>query len=214
MKTFKQFIESMVVDITDLVQYFGGKITDDDDDYIVVEFDNKDALKRAIDQLPEDLDFEINLLGNDVSDSFEDDGEEDECCEDEDPEEIDFSELEDGAYELVIYLDNTDANYMEDGDDDEEMDESAQIDERVRKIKVNYRGKRRIKIKCKKGFVFDGKRCVKISGTDMIVKRKAIRKAIRTKKRQGPGRLRKTIRLRKRAMMKRKSMGLVNTPNP
>lgn len=213
MKTFKQFIESMVVDITDLVQYFGGVITDDDDEYIVVEFDSKDALKRAVDQLPEDLDFEINLLGDDVTDSFEDEGDEDECCEDE-PEEVDFADLEDGTYELIIYLDNTDANYMEDGDDDEEMDESAQIDERVRKIKVNYRGKRRIKIKCKKGFFFDGDRCVKISGTDMIVKRKAIRKALRTKKRQGPGRLRKTIRLRKIAMRKRKAQGVTNTPNP
>jgi hypothetical protein len=80
--------------------------------------------------------------------------------------------------------------------------------ERRRIIKVNARGQRRIKIKCKKGYKYANGKCIKITGSEMTKKRRAIKKSVRTKKQKGSGFQRRVQRLRKRALKKRKSMGL------
>ena len=89
----------------------------------------------------------------------------------------------------------------------EDIDED-QLDEIKRIVKVNNRGKRRIKMKCKKGYKFDGRKCIKISGKELVNKRRAIRKSVRTKRSKGSGYKKRIVRLSKRAIRKRRSMGL------
>jgi hypothetical protein len=139
-------------------------------------------------------------------------------------------------YNLIVYLFNTVDEYMpedseasepEDSDEyDQENEDAAQIameelseeelaklspeelEERKRIIKVNAKGQRRIKIKCKKGFKYADGKCMKITGSELTTKRKAIRRSVRTKKQKGSGYQRKIQRLRGRAVRKRRSMGL------
>ena len=75
-------------------------------------------------------------------------------------------------------------------------------------IKVNAKGKRRRKIVCGKGKKLVGTACKPISGKEKMIKRLAVRKAKRTLKRKGSGARLRAQRLRKRALQKRKSMGL------
>lgn len=88
--------------------------------------------------------------------------------------------------------------------------EQLQIEETRRVTRVNAKGERRKRLKCRKGFKLnaDGTACVPITGSERATKRKAIRQAIRTKRSQGSGHKRRTIMRRKKAMRKRKSMGL------
>lgn len=67
------------------------------------------------------------------------------------------------------------------------MTEGLQIDEVMRKIRINARGTRSIKMKCMPGFKWDRtiSACVKISGSQLAVMRKATRHAIITKKSMG-----------------------------
>lgn len=83
------------------------------------------------------------------------------------------------------------------------------LEERFR-IKVNAKGKRSRKLICKKGYKVGngGRSCVRITAKEKITRRKAMRKALRTKKSKGAGLLRKTLIKRKRALRKRNSMGL------
>jgi hypothetical protein len=75
-------------------------------------------------------------------------------------------------------------------------------------IKVNSKGRRRRKIMCGKGKKLVGSTCKPISGKDKQVKRIAVRKMKRTLKRKGQGAKKRALRLRKRALTKRHSMGL------
>lgn len=86
--------------------------------------------------------------------------------------------------------------------------QESTLTERRRIVKVNARGQRRIKIKCKPGYKYAGGKCVKITGSEKTKKRRSIKKAVRTKRQKGAGFQRRVQRLRKRAMKKRKSMGL------
>lgn len=160
--------------------------------YISGTFDTKAKVQAAVDLIPDDIDYEIDVISNPDDDSK--DG--DELFDTID--EIDFDALDDSihVYEIYVYIDNTDAI------------DGGVYEGRKRIIKINFKGHRRIKIKCAKGFKYDGKRCVKIGGTEKLMKRKAIKKAVRTKRAKGAGAQRKTTRLRLKAMKKRKSMGL------
>lgn len=207
MITFAQLRENLEEDIVDILKSIGVSSLeiDYDEGYISGEFETKAQVQAAVDRIPDNVDYDIEVM-IDVGDGETvdvDSGEED---------EIDFSELDDSihSYEIYVYLDNAEIEDEMDDEyyDEDEMDENTSLDERKRIIKVNAKGKRRIKIKCNKGFKFDGKKCVKIGGTEAIKKRKAIRKAVRTKKAKGAGAVRKANRLRKRARLKRKSMGL------
>ena len=75
-------------------------------------------------------------------------------------------------------------------------------------VKVNAKGKRRRKILCGKGKKLVGSTCKPIAGKEKQRIRLAQRKRLRTIKRKGSGAKIRAQRLRQRALMKRKSMGL------
>ncbi len=76
--------------------------------------------------------------------------------------------------------------------------------------KVDSKGRKTRRKKCKRGYKLssDGKRCQRITGSDKAKKKKAIRKAVRTKKAQGGSSRKRTTKKRLRALKKRKSYGL------
>lgn len=87
---------------------------------------------------------------------------------------------------------------------------SDQLEEARRVVRVNSKGVKTRKTKCRKGFKVssNGKSCVPISGGEKATKRKAIKKAIRTKKAGGSGAKNRANRKRQKALRKRKSMGI------
>lgn len=87
---------------------------------------------------------------------------------------------------------------------------SESLNEITRIIKVNSRGKRRIKMQCRPGFKYDETRkaCVKISGAEMAHSRIAHRQMARTKKALGVGYKTKILRKVRKAKRFRKMMGL------
>lgn len=79
-----------------------------------------------------------------------------------------------------------------------------------RVIKINFRGARRVKMQCAKGYKYDPARkvCVKIGGTELAISRLAHRQMARTKHSKGEGYLRKIVRKTNRAKKFRKLIGL------
>lgn len=170
------------------------------DDHVVTTVPTMKQVDRIIADLPEDLDYEVlvHSVNADFDDSVisvaSDGGDEQEDLEYEiEHDSVEGLEVE---FQLIIYTYNT-------------SDEEA-LDEVKRRIKINAKGKRRIKMQCKKGFKYDGKKCVKISGSELVTKRKAIRKAVRTKRSKGSGFQKRVARLRNRAIKKRNNMGVRN----
>ncbi len=86
-------------------------------------------------------------------------------------------------------------------------EENLQIEEARRVTRVNSKGKKTKKIKCRKGYKRSGNSCVPITGSEKASKKRATRKAVRTKKRS-PGSQKRASRKRLKAMRKRKSYGL------
>lgn len=86
-------------------------------------------------------------------------------------------------------------------------EENLQIEEARRVTRVDSKGRKTRKIKCKRGFKRSGNSCVPITGSEKASKKRATRKAVRTK-RQQPGSQRRASRKRLKAMRKRKSYGL------
>ena len=85
-----------------------------------------------------------------------------------------------------------------------------QVEEARRVVRVSSKGKKTRRIKCRKGFKLssNGKTCVPISGSEKASKRKAMKKAVRTKRAAGTGAKKRTTRKRLKAMRKRKSYNL------
>ena len=111
----------------------------------------------------------------------------------------------DGGYVVFGYQypEHSIYDQMGDSGEYESMDEMKK-----RKIKINSKGQKRVKIKCQPGFKFNGKTCVKITGRELATKRKSVRKSILTKKSKGKGALNRQLRLTKKAKRFRKSFGL------
>ncbi len=84
-----------------------------------------------------------------------------------------------------------------------------QIEEARRVTRVNSKGKKTKRIKCRKGFKLNSKgtSCVPVTGSEKARKRKSIKKAVRTK-RANPSGQRAAKRKRLKALKKRKSYGL------
>lgn len=82
-----------------------------------------------------------------------------------------------------------------------------QLDEARKVTRINSKGKKTRKTKCRKGYKVKGNSCVPITGSEKANKKKATRKALRTK-RSKPGNQKKGSRKRLKAMRKRKSRGL------
>jgi hypothetical protein len=117
--------------------------------------------------------------------------------------------------ELVQYApyegDEEEEEDEEEDNEEEEMSESVErVDEVERKIKVTSRGKKWIKMQCPRGFKWNPETnaCEKISGAELAKMRKAIRKALITKKSLGSAYRMRIIRKMKKAMRYRKQMGL------
>lgn len=91
---------------------------------------------------------------------------------------------------------------------DTPISECFQLDEVQRKVKVNALGKRRIKMQCAKGFKWNGKACIKISGSELASSRMAHRRAVLNKRAQGNALKLRTLRKTKKANRFRKAMGL------
>lgn len=203
MQSFTHYIESTItegseleLDVLGVIKTFNGSSpVEIEVDHISTMVPTMDQVDQIIDSLPTDLDYEV--LVHSVNDDFDSQLLSSSDDMDDDEYEIDEVSIPDDfnvQYQLIIYTYNT------------SMDE--QLDEIKRSVKINSKGQRRIKMQCKKGFKYDGKKCVKISGKELVAKRRAIRKAVRTKKGKGSGYLNRVIRLRKRANNKRKSMGM------
>ena len=127
--------------------------------------------------------------------------------------------LFDGVYEYTAYVylvpDIVQFSPYVEFDIDDEGDEEFAPENGVmfevrRQIKVNFKGKRRIKMKCRPGFkwVADKKACVKITGSELATQRKAMRKMVRTKRSLGGAFKARVLRKQRRANKFRKAMGL------
>ena len=94
-------------------------------------------------------------------------------------------------------------------EDDTVLAEDHILSEIKRKIKINFRGVKRIKMQCSKGFKYDTERktCVKITGADMATMRKAHIKMSRTKKSLGTSYKIRVLKKTKKAERFRKVMG-------
>ena len=86
--------------------------------------------------------------------------------------------------------------------------EEVELDEVKRRIKVNSQGKRRVKMQCRPGFKWDGSACVKITGAELAVNRKAKRRMAISKRSQGNALKIRVLRKTRKANRFRKAMGL------
>lgn len=175
------------------------------EDYILLEDITRDDVSRAISSLPEDVDYDVfaNVISPDSDDEV--------FIGDNDDEFIDLEAVDSESFMLVIFLYNMDIEELPDDPTTNKLELTDNTDitsEAKRIIKVNSKGQRRIKIKCKTGFRRTQNKCVKISGAERTNKRRAIKKSVRTKKAKGSG-FRRIVNIKtKKANRKRKSMGL------
>lgn len=203
MQSFNEFGLSTVLEDKDLAlnivgiikTYNGSAPVDIEDDFVATTVPSREQLNNILAELPPEVDYDVMVTN--LSDDF-DDSKISAVPDDEDEYEIDEDDVDEytSVFDLIIYTYN-----MEDMSDD-------QLDEIKRIVKVNSRGKRRIKMKCKKGYKFDGRKCIKISGKELVNKRRAIRKSVRTKRSKGSGYAKRSVRLRKKAIKNRHNMGL------
>jgi hypothetical protein len=120
------------------------------------------------------------------------------------------------TFEFIVYLDPNIVEFEdEDGEEydneetnDYEIEES--LNEVERKIKMSSLGKKIIKMKCNPGFKWDSgsRSCQKISGTELAVRRKAIKKRLITMKSEGPSLKKRSLIKMRKALRFRKSQGL------
>ncbi len=82
------------------------------------------------------------------------------------------------------------------------------ITEAKKITRVNSKGQKTRKVKCRKGFKVSGDSCVPVSGSEKVAKKKAIKKAVRSKKAKGAGFAKRTSKKRNKALKKRKAMGV------
>lgn len=194
---------------------FGGGDVLYDDGVLIVTLRSKQAALEFSDWLEDSEYVEsygMEVIHNEPLEGFSERG------------EIDIDAITDDRnfeFEFTIFLDPEIVQYDPYEYDEEESEEPdteeqdlgesvEQINEVTRKIRVNAMGKKRIKMQCQRGFKWNPSThsCEKISGTELAVMRKAIRKALITKKSEGNTfRLRVARKVRK-ALRFRKSLGL------
>lgn len=172
-------------------------------------FKNKKAASDYTDAL-EEIDFvdgyEIEVYRENLPDGFVE------------AEEYDFDNIMfDNGFEfnVFVYLIPeivSEEPFEIDVEDDFEVDgENVEyISEVRRRIKINFRGRKKIKMQCRKGFrwIAAKKACVKITGSEVALKRKAMRRMVRTKKAKGASFKARVNRKTKKAKRFRRSMGV------
>ena len=112
-------------------------------------------------------------------------------------------DVEAGNYHYDVFV-----TLVDDEAIDSEFELTTSLDEVKRRVKVNAKGIKRIKMQCSKGFKWDGNACVKITGAELAVSRVAKRKALITKRSQGNALKIRTLRKSRKAKRFRKTMGL------
>ena len=157
------------------------------------------------------------IVGDEITFSFDSTGNADVAYASLDADEIDHMDVPDmeAGADLDNGLDDDDDDYI-DMDDTysselpESVSEYVSISEAKIIVKVNSKGKKRRRIKCKPGFKLNSKgtSCVPIAGKDKAKKKLSTRKAVRTKKAQGASAAKKRVRKTAKAMRKRKAFGL------
>ena len=171
-------------------------------------FKNKDAVNHyadAIEDVNEVIGYEIEAYREVMVDGYMED-------EAYDIDDVLFDK--DFEFVMTVYIDPEIVTYsaveVEVSSDSDFDDENGFITEVRRRIKVDFRGKRRIKMQCRPGFVWDESThaCLKITGADVAQKRKSMRRAVRTRKSKGQSFKVRVLRKTRKAKRFRKSMGL------
>lgn len=114
------------------------------------------------------------------------------------------------TFSFSIYLNPSIVQYDGYEVDVDEDFEIGPLDEVVRKIKINAKGKKRIKMKCQRGFKWDTEKraCVKIGGSEIAKMRKRLRRAVLTKRSKGAAFKTRVLRKTRKAKRFRRMMGL------
>lgn len=182
------------------------------DGVALVYLRSKQAAQEYSDWLEKDKDvdtYEMNIVHHGSDTDVKDDVELNDITDDRN-----FS------FEFIIYLNPNIVVYDLDDDVDEDgeykesvenFDDFLSLTEVERKIKVNFTGKKRIKMVCAPGFKWDPdeKVCSKITGIELLHIRQGIRKALLTKKSEGVSLKKRIIRRTKKAMKFRQLFGLI-----
>lgn len=205
--TMNEFEKDAVIKLKELGRQLGSDVGAYVGGVLRLTFGKKDAVQHFTDEL-ENQDF---------VDSYEIEAHKEGVTSDE--EEVDFDTVvfdEGYDFDVYVYLYPeivSESEFEYEAEDDEQFDENTNVEflqEVRRRIKVNFRGKRRIKMQCRPGFKWDPTKrsCVKITGRDVAIKRKAMRKMVRTKKSKGTSFRTRVLRKTRKAKRFRKSMGL------
>ena len=187
-----------------LARSFGAKNVDLESGVLAADFEHRDALNDFTDAL-EELEYvdsyEIRIAGESSDEA----------------DAVDFDTLPSDINAVVIaYVAEDFIDYGEyevEVDDAESPDpgESAgELTEVKRRIKVNFRGKKRIKMQCKPGFKWDpaSRVCLKIGGSELAKNRKSHRRAILTKRSMGSAFKKRVLKKTKKARRYRNALGL------
>lgn len=196
-----------VVYLKELGRQLGGDPGAYDNGILEITFKNKDAVNHYADEL-EDIDtvlgYEIEARREVMVDGYMED-------EEYDMDDVIFDK--DFEFICTVYLDPEVVTYapeeIEVGEEDIDDENGVMVEVR-RRVKVNFRGKRRIKMQCRPGFKWqvDSHTCVKITGAEVAQKRRAMRRAVRTRKAMGQSFKVRMLRKTRKAKRFRKSMGL------
>ncbi|QFR57755.1 hypothetical protein CPT_Moby_007 [Stenotrophomonas phage Moby] len=197
-----------VIRLKELGRQLGGDQGEYSEGFLCITFKNKQAAQDYMDALDSDPDawaYEAEAYYEDLVHGYMND-------EAVPIENIVFDKL--WEIEVCVELDPSIVMYpavdVEVDEDFEYDDATGSIMEVRRRIKVNFRGKRKIKMQCRPGFKWDATKrtCIKITGAEKAVQRKANRQAQRTKKAKGGAFKVRVQRKTKKAMRFRKAQGL------
>jgi hypothetical protein len=204
----------VVADLNALSKVSGGDNGTYENGCLNVTFTNKLAVINFCDQLEANdnvLTYDIEAYSEHRPEGYVDD-----TTIDLDKIEFDY----DFVYDVFIYLqpylvtyDSPEVEVDEDFEaplNEEDSVEDATMLEVTRKVKVNFRGKKRIKMQCAPGYKWypEGKVCQKITGAEVATMRKALRQAVRTRRAKGQSFKVRIARKSKKAMRYRKGLGL------
>lgn len=203
--------KDVVIQLKELGRQFGSDPGAYASGVLRLTFKNKQAV----------IDFTTALEDEDAVDTYEIEAYREDMihgfveAEEYDLENIMFDK--DFEFEVYVYLDPdlvSDMPFDAEFDEDElaamDPENVEYISEVRRRIKINFRGKKKIKMQCRRGFkwVAAKKSCVKITGSEVALKRKAMRRMVRTKKAKGASLKVRVLRKTRKAKRFRKSMGV------
>ena len=188
-----------IIKAQNAVLSFGGDF-DYEDGVMTAQFEHWDSVEQCcalLDDIPGVESYELMAFHRDVDKT--------------ERVEIDIDDIVDEGryYFIVIIYFAIDTVIWANNDEYEEIeDDEDELNEVRRRIKVDSKGKRRIKMQCRPGFKWNGSACVKITGAELATSRKAKRRAVLTKKSQGSALKIRVARKSRKARRFRKAMGL------